>query len=138
MDPSAALRRMWPGGRATAEPLSGGIPNHNCKVEVEGRACVLRMGGADTPLLGIDRQNEHEASVRAAEVGVGPAVAGFVEPEGWLVTRFIDGRPIPVEDMQRPETIGRVASALRRFHEAAPIPGRFDAHEVVEEYRREA
>jgi thiamine kinase-like enzyme len=138
MDPSAALARLWPGGGATAEPLSGGITNHNFKVRVEGQAFVLRMGGADTHLLGIDRQNEREASLRAAEVGVGPAVAGFVEPEGWLVTRFIDGRPIAVEEMHRPETIGRVASALRRFNEAAAIPGRFDAHEVVEVYRREA
>jgi thiamine kinase-like enzyme len=31
-----------------------------------------------------------------------------------------------------------VVGSLRRFHDAAPIPGRFDAHAVVEEYRREA
>jgi len=31
--------------------------------------------------------------------------------------------------------LSRVAGALRRFHEAAAIPGRFDAHEVVDDYR---
>jgi thiamine kinase-like enzyme len=31
-----------------------------------------------------------------------------------------------------------VAAVLRKIHGAAAIPGRFDAHEVVEEYRREA
>src|SRR5207245_3348635 len=72
------------------------------------------------------------------EVGVGPAVERFVEPEGWLVTRFIDGRPILVEEMREPRTIRRVALALRTFHEAAAIAGRFDAHVVVEEYQREA
>jgi thiamine kinase-like enzyme len=118
--------------------LSGGITNHNFRVDVDGASFVLRMGGADTHLLGIDRQVERGANARAAEVGVGPAVERFVEPEGWLVTRFIDGRPIAVEEMREPRTIRRVASALRRFHEAKPIAGRFDAHAVVEEYGREA
>ena len=141
MDPSAvsaAVERIWPGGHAAVTPLSGGITNHNFKVEVGGRAYVLRMGGAQTELLGIDRRVEREASRRAAEAGVGPAVEMFVEPEGWLVTRFIEGKPIPVAAMRQEDHIRRVAGALRRFHDAPAIPGRFDAHEVVETYRREA
>ncbi len=138
MDPQAAVDRLWPDRGARAVPLSGGITNHNFKVEVYGDTFVLRMGGAQTALLGIDRRVEHEASLRAAEVGVGPEVSGFLEEEGWLVTRFIDGHPIPPEAMRRPETIRRVAAALRKFHDAEPIPGHFDAHTVVEEYRREA
>jgi thiamine kinase-like enzyme len=138
MDPTAAVERLWPGRSCRVAALSGGITNHNFRVDVDGGSFVLRMGGADTHLLGIDRRVEREANTRAAEVGVGPAVERFVEPEGWLVTRFIDGRPITVEEMRRPETISRVAAVLRRFHSAAPIGGRFDAHSVVEEYRREA
>jgi thiamine kinase-like enzyme len=138
VDAAAAVERLWPDRGASYAPLEGGITNHNFKVDVNGQAFVLRMGGARTGLLGIDRTAEYQAGLRAAEVGVGPEVAGFFEDEGWLVTRFIDGRPIPPEEMRRPETIGRVAGALRKFHDAAPIPGRFDAHAVVEEYRREA
>jgi thiamine kinase-like enzyme len=138
MDPTAAVERLWPGRVTKVTPLSGGITNHNFRVDVDGFSFVLRMGGADTHLLGIDRQVERAASERAAEVGVGPQVERFVEPEGWLVTWFIDGRPISIEDVRRPETIRRIAAALRRFHEAQPIPGRFDAHAIVEEYSREA
>jgi thiamine kinase-like enzyme len=138
VDIAAAVERLWPDRGARVIPLSGGITNHNFKVEVHGQAFVLRMGGAKTSMLGIDRQAEHQASLRAAEVGVGPEVAGFFEDEGWLVTRFIDGRPISPEEMRRPQTIRRVAAALRRFHDAAPIPGRFDAHAVVELYHDEA
>jgi thiamine kinase-like enzyme len=138
MDATGAVERLWPGRDATVTALSGGITNHNFRVDVDGASFVLRMGGADTHLLGIDRRVEREANARAAEVGVGPAVERFVEPEGWLVTRFIAGRPIAVEEMREHSTIRRVVAALRKFHGAEPIPGRFDAHVVVEEYRREA
>ena len=138
MDAGAAVERLWPDRGATVVPLSGGITNHNFKIEVNGQAFVLRMGGAETGLLGIDRDVEHQASLRAAEVGLGPEVAAFFPDEGWLVTRFIEGRPIAPEEMRRPHNIGRVAAALHKLHDAAPIPGRFDAHAVVEEYRREA
>jgi len=138
VDVAAAVERLWPDRGARAVPLSGGITNHNFKVDVRGETFVLRMGGAQTDVLGIDRRLEHEASLRAAEVGLGPEVAGFLEEEGWLVTRFIDGRPIPPEEMRRPVTIRRVAAALRKLHDAEPIQGRFDAHVVVEQYRGEA
>jgi thiamine kinase-like enzyme len=133
-----AVDRLWPGRRAVVTPLAGGITNRNFKVEVDGAAFVLRMGGAKTGLLGIDREVEHAASLRAEEIGVGPPVVDFVASEGWLVTRFIDGRPISVEEMKREGVLRRVAEALRRLHSAAAIPGRFDAQAVVDEYRVEA
>ena len=133
-----AVERLWPGRRAVVTPLDGGITNRNFKVEVDGAAYVLRMGGAKTGLLGIDRAVEHAASLRAEEIGVGPSVVDFIPSEGWLVTRFIEGRPIAVEEMRGPAVLGRVAEALRKLHSAAAIPGRFDAHAVVEDYRAEA
>lgn len=138
MDVDAAVERLWPDRGVRVVPLSGGITNSNFKVQVDDQSYVLRIGGAQTRLLGIDRQVEYQASLRAAEVGLGPAVAAFVADRGWLVTRFIDGRPIPPEEMRRPANIRRVAAALRKFHDSAAIPGRFDAFAVVEQYRRDA
>jgi thiamine kinase-like enzyme len=132
---STAVERLWPGRGAVFEELGGGITNRNYKVFVEGSAYVLRMGGAKTSLLGIDRAVEYAAGRRAFEVGVGPEVVAFVPEEGWLVARFIAGRPISLEDMRRPKVLGRVAEALRAFHSSAPIPGRFDAWAVVDGYR---
>jgi len=134
----AAVERLWPGRRPKVTLLSGGITNLNFKVEVDGAAYVLRMGGAKTGLLGIDRSVEHAASLRAEEIGIGPAVVDFVPSEGWLVASFIDGRPIPPQEMRKPATMARVAEALGKLHSAAAIPGRFDAHAVVDEYRTEA
>jgi thiamine kinase-like enzyme len=123
--------RLWPGRQVELEPLGGGITNRNFKVSVGGELLVLRIGGKDTSLLGIDRRAEHAASLMAAELGVGPEVVAFVEPEGYLVTRFIDGKPIPAKEMP----IAAVAQALALVHGAPPIPSRFDAFRVVEAYR---
>jgi thiamine kinase-like enzyme len=133
-----AVQRLWPGRPAAIAELGGGITNRNFKVDVDGESFVLRMGGARTSLLGIDREVEYEAGERAFEVGIGPEVVAFIPEEGWLVCRFIDGRSIPIEDMRRPETLSRVAAALRRFHDADAIPGRFDAFAVVDDYRAKA
>jgi thiamine kinase-like enzyme len=135
---AAAVERLWPGRRVNVAALDGGITNRNFKVEVDGAAYVLRMGGKKTDLLGIDRAVEHAASLRAEEIGVGPGVVDFVESEGWLVTRFIDGRPIGIEEMRGASVLPRVAAALRKIHSASAIPGRFDAYAVVDEYRAEA
>ncbi|MGA7911628.1 MAG: phosphotransferase [Candidatus Dormiibacterota bacterium] len=134
----AAVDRLWPGRRATVVALDGGITNRNFKVTVDGSAYVLRMGGVRTELLGIDRAVEHAASLRAEEIGIGPAVVAFVQSEGWLVTRFIDGRRIPPGEMREPKELSRVAAALRKIHSAPAIPGRFDAHAVVDDYRAKA
>ena len=135
---AAAVERLWPGRRANVVALDGGITNRNYKVEVDGAAYVLRMGGQKTELLGIDRTVEHAASLRAEEIGVGPAVVDFVQSEGWLVTRFIAGRGVSPQEMRSPSVLPRVAAALQRLHSAAAIPGRFDAHAVVEVYRAES
>jgi thiamine kinase-like enzyme len=131
----AAVERVWPGRSTRLEELSGGITNHNVKVTLDGEPpYVLRIAGRDTELLGIDRQVEHEATLAAAELGIGPEVVRFVEPEGWLVTRFIDGKPIPPERMREQEMLDRVAETLRRVHSGPAVSGSFDSFGVVEEY----
>ena len=72
-----AVERIWPGRPVEVEPLGGGITNHNFKVVVDGETLVLRIGGKDTELLGIDRAREHEAALLAAELGIGPEVARY-------------------------------------------------------------
>lgn len=128
------VERVWPGRRAEIEVLGGGITNRNFKVSVDGGTYVLRIGGKDTELLGIDRRAEHEASLAAAAVGVGPEVVAFVEPEGYLVTRYIEGTVVVPEALREPEPLRRIAQALRAVHAGPPIPARFDSFRVVEAY----
>ena len=134
MQPEQIAERVWPGREVVLEALGGGITNRNFKVTVEGEAFVLRIGGKDTELLGINRDGEHAASLAAAALGVGPEVIAFVEPEGYLVTRFVEGQPLPPEDARKPEMLRRIAETLRRVHDGPAYPTRFDSFRVVEAY----
>ena len=139
-DLTRALRRLpeLAAGELTFTPLSGGITNRNFLVggAADGARYVVRLAGNDTHLLGISREVEHAATVAAAGVGVGPEVVAFVRPEGYLVTRFIEGRPVPEDEMRSsPERLAEVADALRRIHNGPAIPGLFVPLRIVEAYR---
>jgi thiamine kinase-like enzyme len=131
VDAGQLAERIWPGQHATIEPLGGGITNRNFEVQADGQKFVLRIGGKDTELLGIDRAAEHVASRVAAELGLGPEVVAFLEPEGYLVTRYVEGEVGKVD-------VEWVGAALRRLHDGPALPGRFDSFRVVEGYRATA
>jgi thiamine kinase-like enzyme len=125
-------------GELAFTPLSGGITNRNFLVDgaSTGDRYVVRLAGNDTHLLGISREVEHAATVAAAGVGVGPEVVAFVRPEGYLITRFIEGRPVPQAEIRAsPDRIAEVADALRRVHNGPAIPGLFVPFRIVEAYR---
>ena len=128
MEPSQIAERVWPGRSVTIAPLGGGITNHNFRVDLGDETFVLRICGEDTQLLGIDRESELAASRVAAELGLAPEVVAFLEPEGYLVTRFVEG------EVGRAD-VPRVGAALRRLHDGPAIPSRFDSFRVVEAYR---
>ena len=135
----SALQRIpeLAGVELTLTALSGGITNRNFLVTVAGRTdrYVIRLAGNDTHLLGISREVEHAATVAAAGVGVGPEVTAFIRPEGYLVTRFIEGSPVSDAAVHQATTQRRVGESLRRIHDGPPIPGLFIPFRIVEAYR---
>ena len=136
---TGALRRLpeLATGELTFTALSGGITNRNFLVSgaADGSRYVVRLAGNDTHLLGISREVEHAATVAAAGVGVGPEVVAFIRPEGYLVTRFIEGRPIDEAEMRTPDRLRAVGDTLRRIHDGPAIPGLFVPLRIVEAYR---
>ena len=126
---------MWQDARdVQVSPLEGGITNLNYRVDVGEGSFHLRMAGKNTSMLGIDREHEYQAARAAGEAGIAPEVVYFIRPEGYLVTRFIPGRPILPEELRRPENIERVVDALHKLHSLPPIPGTFNAFQVVRDY----
>jgi len=118
--------------------LSGGITNKNYKVVADGEAYVLRMGGNETRYLGIDRKVEYGCTLAASRVGVAPEPVAFLEPEGYLVTRFISGPGIPADQIGTEANIRRVVASLKRYHALDHFPGAFSPFRVAEAYEKTA
>ena len=79
------------GPARTVAELPGGLTNANYKVTTGAGAFVVRCWADDTGLLAIDRDNEYENSVRAAEVGVGAPVIAYLPEHNTMVVGFIEG-----------------------------------------------
>jgi thiamine kinase-like enzyme len=112
--------------------LEGGLTNRNYRVRMGGGEYVVRLPGADTAVLGIDRLTERAATEAAAAAGVGPEVVGF--EHGCLVTRFIEARPLTDADVRSPACLPAVAAALRAVHDGPPLPSRWSAYRVCEAF----
>ena len=138
LEPLLARVPGWSGRARVVGALEGGITNRNLLVDVDGERFVLRLAGADTHLLEIDRHTERDANTRAAELGIAPEVVAFLEPEGYLVTRFVPGTTLTAPELGDPDVLERVAAMLRTFHESGPLPTTFDAFVVPGLHRNAA
>jgi len=121
----------------TIEPLSGGLTNCNYLIDADSEAYVLRVAGADTAALGIDRNREVACSRVAAAAGVGPEVVAYLREQGAIVTRFVVGRLIRAVYIRKPKTLRRVAEAIRRCHDL-PVPAEaadFSPFAIVRRYQ---
>jgi thiamine kinase-like enzyme len=119
-------------------PLDGGITNSNYRVDVDGEAFALRIAGSNTGMLGINRKYEHAANLEAGKLGIAPEIIHVIQPEGYLVTRFIPARPFPPEEITQPYNICRVMEVVRKIHSMPEIPGAFSVFRTVESYAKTA
>ena len=116
--------------------LAGGLTNMNYKVEADGRAYVVRVSAKDAGLLAIDRENEYENTVAAAEAGVGAAVIVYLPERGVLVLEFIEGQTQTAEDLRRGDRLDWVAAACRRLHGARRFRDDFNMFRTQQRYLR--
>lgn len=114
-------------------PLSGGITNLNFRIDADGKSYVIRLTGENTELLGIKRDVEYAANYAAGQLGIAPEVLHFIEPENYIVTRFINGKPIPPDTIKQPDYLARVVRKIRLFHVRGPkLKGEFNVFRRVE------
>jgi thiamine kinase-like enzyme len=123
-------------GAQSVSELAGGLTNMNYKVEADGRPYVVRVSAKDAGLLAIDRQNEYENTVSAAEAGVGAAVIAYLPERGALVLEFIEGQTQTAEDLRRGDRLDWVAAACRRLHGARRFRDDFDMFQIQPRYLR--
>jgi thiamine kinase-like enzyme len=134
----SALATVWPGATTVVTPIEAGITNRNYRVDVDGDVFVVRLAGAHTELLGIDREHEVEAGRAAAAAGAGPEVVAFIPELGCVVTRFVHGDAIPDERLAEPEVLRAIVASIRSIHGCAPIAATFPVFRIVEEFRETA
>lgn len=137
-DIEALVRRVpgWERSQITVAPLHGGITNTNFVARIDGEPRVIRVPGERTVLLGIDRANEAEAALRAATLGVGPAVIATLPDIGTLITALVPGGHLDPEPFTL--RLAQVVDLLHAFHDSGPLNGAFPIHRVVEWHARDA
>jgi len=129
---------QWKGAQPKTTSLAGGITNQNFRVDIGAESFVLRIVGEKTELLGINREYEYAANLAAGNLGIAPQVYYYILPEGYLVTRFINAKPLPPEEIRQPENLQKVADLVKKFHSMPPIPGSFSVYQIVEDYAKTA
>ena len=115
----------WAGRSVSADRIPAGLTNTNYRVVVDGTPYFVRIPGASTELLAVDRGNELHNTLAAAAAGVAPRVAHSL-PE-WQVF-VLDWLPA-THDVERGVRRARACrrgspTTLRRLHARAALPRR--------------
>lgn len=128
----------WRGREVHVAPLGGGLTNTNYKVEVDGTKYFVRIPGASTELLAIDRANEVHNTRAAAAAGVAPRVMHHLPQHNVMVLEFLPGATMSIDRMQGAGMPGRIAGVVRRLHTARRFQTDFDMFRLVEFYLKTA
>src|SRR5690348_969068 len=126
--------RLWPGREIRSSPVAAGLTNQNFQVEVDGRPFFVRIPGASTDLLAVDRANELHNTRAAAEAGVGPKVVATDSATGAFALEWLPGRTMSNEAFQAPGMPARIAEVLRRLHAGSRFRDDFNMFRLSEYY----
>ncbi|MET1232287.1 MAG: choline/ethanolamine kinase family protein [Candidatus Limnocylindrales bacterium] len=124
----------WAGRRVSVEAIAGGLTNRNYRVEVDGDPVFVRIPGADTDLLAVDRGNELANSRAAAVAGVGPRVLHHLPAWDVMVLEWLPGRTLSNESCMESDMPERIAAALRRLHAGPRFRDDFDMVRLSNRY----
>jgi thiamine kinase-like enzyme len=124
----------WKGKQIAIQPLSGGLTNSNFKVTVDGTPYFIRVPGASTELLAIDRNNEYHNSRAAAEAGVGPQVLYHLPEYNVMVLKFLDGVTMSKDSLNAAGMPTRMAQAIRKLHAGPRFLLDFNMFRLTEYY----
>lgn len=127
---------VWRGREVHVSELSGGLTNTNHLVEADGVRYVVRIPGASTELLAVDRANERHNAAAAATTGVSPRIVEVVEDLDVMVIEYLEGTTMSAEALRAPDMARRAAASLRRLHAGPRFLKDFDMFQLIEFYLR--
>ena len=124
----------WKGRDVSIAPLSGGLTNTNYKITVDGKPHFVRVPGASTELLAIDRTNEYYNTKAASEAGVAPKVLYHLPEYNVMVIEFLDGKTMSKDSLNEAGMPARMAQAIKRLHSGPRFYSDFNMFRLTEYY----
>jgi thiamine kinase-like enzyme len=124
----------WTGRSIRTERIQAGLTNTNWWVEVDGTPYFVRIPGAATELLAVDRGNELYNTVAAADAGVAPRVAAVIPELDAFALEWVDATPGSNESLRTHRMPSRIAAVLRELHRGPRFRDDFDMFRVSERY----
>jgi thiamine kinase-like enzyme len=125
---------QWTGRSVSVEPLHGGLTNANYRVTIDGTPYSVRIPGAATELLAVDRTNEFYNTRAAGETGVCPRVLYHLPEHHVMILEFIRGETMSMAKLQQPGYPTRIARSLRKLHRGPRFRNDFNMFRLVEFY----
>ena len=125
---------LWHADEVSVAPLSGGLTNQNYVVTRGDERFVVRIPGASTELLAVDRANERHNAQAAATTGVSPEILEYLEDWSVMVLGFIEGETMSGERLRDPAMPDRIAASLHRLHAGPRFLSDFDMFRITEFY----
>jgi thiamine kinase-like enzyme len=126
--------RDWDGKNIIITPLSGGLTNANFKVEVDDVPYFVRVPGASTELLAVNRDNEYHNSKAAFVAGVGPKVIHHIPEHNAMVLEFLKGKTMSKDSLNEPGHPERLAESNTRLHAGPRFLLDFNMFRLTEYY----
>ena len=125
----------WAGKQVDVEPIEGGLTNQNYRLTVDGVRYCVRIPGAGSSLLAIDRWVEYHNTLAAAKTGVGAEVVHAVGDPPVMVLEWIEG-VVQTEELLResPDSMRKMAEATRRLHAGPRFQRDFDMFAIQQGY----
>jgi thiamine kinase-like enzyme len=124
----------WKKKKTSITPLSGGLTNSSFKVDVDGVPYFVRVPGARTELLAINRENEYHNSKAAHEAGVGPKVLYYLAEHYVMVLEFLNGTTMSKDSLNESGMPTRMARAIKKLHAGPRFLTDFNMFRLTEYY----
>jgi len=124
----------WKGKNIQHKPLTGGLTNTNFKVDVDDQSFFVRIPGASTELLAVDRENESYNTRAAAETGIAPRVFYYLPEYQAMVIEFLQGETMSNERLSQSGMPTRIAQSLKILHAGPRFLTDFNMFRLTEFY----
>jgi thiamine kinase-like enzyme len=127
-----ATQLGWEPQQLQLEFQESGLTNRNYVVSNGSEKVVVRVNGAHTETLGINREAELAAMEALSGLGIAPEVLYFNTERGDMITRYIEGHTWESGDLA--PNIERISALLKKAHMATGINFEFSPYQDIERW----